>query len=68
MNYLEGDMGLSRVVGHMNADVSSITGSQIAGPVEDTMWFRKPAPVVCAACGKSIAPRERRFVEKKPDS
>jgi hypothetical protein len=28
------------------------------------MWFKKPAPVVCAICGKAIAPRERRFVEK----
>ena len=28
------------------------------------MWFRKPAAVVCAVCGKTIAPREGRFVEK----
>jgi hypothetical protein len=31
---------------------------------EDVMWFRKPAPVICAVCGKAIDPRERRFVEK----
>jgi hypothetical protein len=28
------------------------------------MWFRKPAPVVCAVCGKAIDCHERRFVEK----
>ena len=26
--------------------------------------FRKPKAIVCAACGKVIEPRERRFVEK----
>ena len=31
---------------------------------EDVMWFKKPAPVVCAVCGKAIDPHERRFVEK----
>jgi len=29
----------------------------------DVMWFKKPA-VLCAVCGKTIDPRERRFVEK----
>ena len=28
------------------------------------MFFRKSKPVSCAVCGKSIAPKERRFVEK----
>jgi hypothetical protein len=28
------------------------------------MFFRKSKPVVCAVCGKSIDPKERRFVEK----
>ena len=28
------------------------------------MFFRKPKPAICAVCGKSIAPREHRFVEK----
>jgi len=28
------------------------------------MWFKKFAPLVCAVCGKALAPRERRFVEK----
>ena len=28
------------------------------------MFFRKPKPVSCAVCGKSIAPKERRFVDK----
>lgn len=28
------------------------------------MFFRKPKPVICAVCGKAIAPKERRFVEK----
>ena len=29
------------------------------------MWFKKPQAVVCSVCGKTIAPSERRFVEKK---
>jgi hypothetical protein len=28
------------------------------------MLFKKPKPVVCAACGNMIEPKERRFVEK----
>jgi hypothetical protein len=28
------------------------------------MFFRKAKPVVCAVCGKSIEPRERRFVDR----
>jgi hypothetical protein len=28
------------------------------------MWFKKPRAIVCAVCGKTIAPSERRFVEK----
>jgi len=28
------------------------------------MFFRKPKTVVCAACGKPIQPKERRFVDK----
>jgi len=28
------------------------------------MFFSKPKPAVCAVCGKSIAPKERRFVDK----
>jgi hypothetical protein len=28
------------------------------------MFFRKPKPVVCAVCGKPIAPKESRFVDK----
>jgi hypothetical protein len=28
------------------------------------MWLKRPAPVVCAVCGKAIDPRESRFVEK----
>ena len=28
------------------------------------MLFRKPKAVVCAVCGKSIEPREGRFVDK----
>ena len=28
------------------------------------MFFWKPKPVICAVCGKSIEPGERRFVEK----
>ena len=28
------------------------------------MFFRKPKPATCAVCGKSIEPKERRFVEK----
>ena len=28
------------------------------------MWFKKPQAIVCAVCGKTIAPSERRFVEK----
>ena len=31
---------------------------------EATMWFKKPRAIVCAVCGKTIAPSERRFVEK----
>ena len=33
-------------------------------PEEATMWFKKPQAVVCVVCGKTIAPSERRFVEK----
>jgi hypothetical protein len=32
------------------------------------MWFKKPAPVICAVCGKAIDPHERRFVEKNRTS
>jgi len=28
------------------------------------MFFRKPKSVTCAACGKTIAPKERRFVDR----
>ena len=28
------------------------------------MFFRKSKPVSCAVCGKSIGPKERRFVDK----
>jgi hypothetical protein len=28
------------------------------------MFFRKPTTVICAACGKPIEPRDRRFVDK----
>ena len=28
------------------------------------MFFRKSKSVACAVCGKSIAPKERRFVDK----
>jgi hypothetical protein len=28
------------------------------------MFFRKPKAVACAICGKTIEPKERRFVEK----
>lgn len=28
------------------------------------MFFRKTKPVICAVCGKDIAPKERRFVDK----
>jgi hypothetical protein len=28
------------------------------------MWFRRPKAVVCTVCGKTIAPAERRFVDK----
>jgi hypothetical protein len=28
------------------------------------MFFRKPKPIICAECGKPIAPREPRFVDK----
>jgi hypothetical protein len=28
------------------------------------MFLRKPKPAVCAVCGKTIEPRERRFVDK----
>jgi hypothetical protein len=28
------------------------------------MFFRKAKPVMCAVCGKSIAPKDRRFVDK----
>ena len=31
---------------------------------EADMFFRKPKTVICAACGKPIAPNERRFVDK----
>ena len=31
---------------------------------EARMWFRKPKPVHCAVCGKTIDPKERRFVDK----
>jgi hypothetical protein len=32
--------------------------------MEVAMFFKKSTPVVCAVCGKAIAPRDRRFVEK----
>jgi hypothetical protein len=28
------------------------------------MFFRKPKTVICAVCGKSLQPKERRFVDK----
>jgi len=28
------------------------------------MFRKKPRPVACSVCGKAIAPRERRFVDK----
>jgi uncharacterized Zn finger protein (UPF0148 family) len=28
------------------------------------MLFRKAKTVICAVCGKAIAPKERRFVDK----
>jgi hypothetical protein len=28
------------------------------------MFFRKPKPVQCAVCGKTIEPREGRFVDR----
>jgi hypothetical protein len=28
------------------------------------MFFKKPKNVICAACGKLIEPKERRFVDK----
>ena len=28
------------------------------------MFFQKAKPVTCAVCGKSIAPKERRFVDR----
>ena len=28
------------------------------------MFFTRPKTVICAACGKPIEPRERRFVDK----
>ena len=28
------------------------------------MFFRKQKTVICAACGKPIEPKERRFVDK----
>ncbi len=28
------------------------------------MFFRKTTPVACAVCGKVIAPKEHRFVDK----
>ena len=28
------------------------------------MFFKRPKPAICATCGKTIEPRERRFVEK----
>lgn len=28
------------------------------------MFFRNPKPVACVVCGRTIAPKERRFVEK----
>ena len=29
------------------------------------MFFKKPKPAICAVCGNTIAPKERRFVEKQ---
>jgi hypothetical protein len=29
------------------------------------MFFRKPKLVICAVCGNPIAPKDRRFVDKK---
>jgi hypothetical protein len=31
---------------------------------EAAMFFRKGKSVTCAVCGKAIAPKERRFVDK----
>ena len=28
------------------------------------MFFRKSKPVICAVCGKAIAPKDGRFVDK----
>ena len=28
------------------------------------MLFRKPKPVTCSVCGQTIAPKDRRFVDK----
>jgi DNA-directed RNA polymerase subunit N (RpoN/RPB10) len=28
------------------------------------MFFRKTQPVICSVCGKAIASKERRFVDK----
>jgi hypothetical protein len=28
------------------------------------MFFKKPKPIICVVCGRTIHARERRFVEK----
>jgi hypothetical protein len=28
------------------------------------MFFKRPKPAICAVCGKTIEPTERRFLEK----
>src|SRR5262245_45427117 len=43
---------------------AACSGSTTLALSEADMFFRKPKTVVCAACGKPIEPRERRFVDK----